>query len=156
MTAKDRVSIDAIRARVVISALLIAFCWISMSGCGSSGPPRFIVAGKLEVDSRPIEAIVLHFVPTKGPAFDAVTNARGDFTVRPRNDGIPGMPAGEYAVWVKYVPTTLKAELEFAAGKHPDQERITKLLAKYGDPTAPAYSVKITKNEPVLLISLTP
>jgi len=84
----------------LIRLLLISFAFVTLLGCGGSGPKTARVSGKVTMSGKPLTNVGVTFLPTKkGPAAVGVTNENGEFTLTTTRRG-DGAVIGKHKVTV--------------------------------------------------------
>ena len=115
--------------------ILTLFCMYTLliSGCGGATvevPELSPVSGIVTLDEKPIEGVLIVYVPNNGIPGDgsvAVTDADGKYTLNHRS-GQPGIQAGQYAVtFSKFV---LKDGSAVASDIQPESVGARQLLPK--------------------------
>jgi hypothetical protein len=118
--------------------ILVCSALLGLAGCGNEGPVLHPVRGKVLVNGRPAERVVVAFYhsdPTvKGNAAHpcTVTNEAGEFQMSTNTDG-DGAVEGEYIV-------------TFIWWSDPDPDRAKDLLSsKYSDEKKSTFRAKVSK-----------
>ena len=114
----------------IIAGCMIAF----VSGCGSSGPERVVVSGKVTFRGEPVKTGEIRFIPAKDTE-GSVEGARivdGEY----RADGKGGVPLGTYTVnivaWNGWAPRRDMPSPDASAGRqNGESARVQLLPAKY-------------------------
>jgi hypothetical protein len=89
--------------RLCCGQLALGLTWALVVGCGGSPPaePLAPVGGKLLVDAKPLDGIVITFTPdiaknSRGGI--ATTGSDGAFTVTDLTQNLPGLAPGRYTL----------------------------------------------------------
>ena len=90
-----------LRSQILAPGLFAALCAL---GCGASEEklpiePLVPVGGKLLVDGKPLDGVVITFIPDgtkKGPGGSGTTDSAGAFTITDLHQKKPGLPVGKY------------------------------------------------------------
>lgn len=118
---------------------LISLAAATLPGCGEGGPKVVPVAGKVLVDGKPIEGLLVTFLPKDaktGRAATGRTDESGAFTLT-TNKLNDGALVGEYTVLVNDIPDTAGASAANAAVPKPnDKDYMEKQLALRAGKTA--------------------
>lgn len=115
--------------------------FFAASGCGGS---RLVNAtGKVTYQGRPVPSTLVTFQPADGgrPS-KGVTDDNGNFALAYSRDE-PGVGRGPHAVLLTYY---VGPEEEMGTIKPKASKELKAIIAKYGDPKAPALSFDVTKN----------
>jgi len=135
------------RRRAIV---LLALC---CAGCGERGPHVVPVSGTVTRHGKPVENVVVHFVPENGRESWGATDPAGHYTLhydRQRE----GAVTGKHRVWVEVRPKNPKEEAALAAGTLPLHPQIDQILAKYGDRQNSPLFVEVQDGEPALDLKL--
>lgn len=131
--------------------VLTRFCMLTLliSGCGGATvevPELSPVSGIVTLDEKPIEGVLIIYVPENGIPGDgsvALTDAEGKYTLKHRS-GQPGIQAGQYAVtFSKFV---MKDGSAVESGIQPESVGAKQLLPKrYTNPEITKEKATVTK-----------
>jgi len=145
----------ALRSQLLVPVLMSA--WF-LAGCGGSGAliePLVPAGGKLQVDGKPLDGVLINFTPEatiKGRrGGSGMTNANGEFTVTDLVQNKPGLPAGKYTLsYSRMRKPDGSAAPQPEPGEKPDPANIQveslPIHLRTPDPTKPLYQVEIPKD----------
>ncbi|MES2790691.1 MAG: carboxypeptidase-like regulatory domain-containing protein [Planctomycetota bacterium] len=132
----------------------ILFCGWATGCSGSKGPVLHRVAGKVNLAGQPVPNVMVHFEPVAaGHPSSGRTNAKGEFTLR-HNAEREGAQAGDYKVWIQYLPKSPQEEMQIRSGKPPYSKELEAALKKYGSEKGSPLSQSVQKAEPNLVLNL--
>jgi hypothetical protein len=130
--------------RAALAALLVL-----AGGCGQK---VYRVTGTVTSNGKPIDGLVVHFVPERGTPSWGTTDEKGAFALR-FDKTTEGAVRGKHRVWVEYRPRDPRQEAAYHEGRLKLPAEVRAALEKYGE-KASKLTVEVTRNEQVIELAL--
>jgi hypothetical protein len=136
----------------LLRSVIVVVAFISLIGCGQSGPKLVSVKGTVTYQGKPVSKASINIVPLKGMAATAETDDKGSFTAQ--TNGKPGVVVGKAKVMVTCVKMigdpgpndgTPEAAAEFSRKVNSGEIRYeSSVPAKYGHSTTTPLEIIVT------------
>ncbi len=137
----------------IATGLVPAFLLLLVGGCGSSGPQVVKVSGTVTRGGKPVDKLMVTFLPDNGRPSWGITNKDGQYTLNYER-GRDGAVTGNHTVWVKVQPASPKEEADMAQGLVRMHPEMTAILHKYGNAKHSPLKVEVKNDEQVIDLPL--
>lgn len=132
------------RGCITFSIMLGVTC---LAGCGGAEHPLAQVKGTVTRDGKPMEHIMVHFLPNQGRPSWGVTDAQGRYTMEYTDR--KGVEIAQHKVYVTFSPQDIQVKMDLEFGKYKVPPEIKEILKKYGDPETTPLTYDVQESQTI-------